>query len=129
LTATAPCCALLCLMLRRPRSSVGALLAMLALAVFGLGYVPPGFMPDSARPQFVIDAWLPQGTDIMENSRQLQEMEEPVRPRPSVSAVTSFIGSGGPRFMFTYSPEPANSAYGQLLRHFSCWFSPLKPPG
>jgi multidrug efflux pump subunit AcrB len=101
--------------LRRPGLSVGVLLAMLALAVFGLRYVPPGFMPDSARPQFVIDYWLPQGTDITETARQVREVEEMVRARPGVSAVTSFIGSGGLRFMLTYSPESANSAYGQLL--------------
>jgi multidrug efflux pump subunit AcrB len=91
------------------------LIGMLVAAVIGFGFVPPGFMPDSSRPQFVIDYWLPQGTDIAETSTQLAEAESVVRAREGVTAITSFIGAGGPRFMLTYSSEPANSAYGQLL--------------
>ncbi|GAB6058858.1 efflux RND transporter permease subunit [Desulfonatronum parangueonense] len=101
--------------LHRPLVSVAALLVLLGLAMFGTRYIPAGFMPDSARPQFVVDYWLPQGTDITATSAGLQRVEEVVRFKPDVQAVTSFIGSGGLRFMLTYSPEPANTAYGQLL--------------
>ncbi len=91
------------------------LFLLLGASVFGLRFVPPGFMPDSSRPQFVVDYWLPQGTDIAETAAQVSEVEEVVRGREGVGAITSFIGAGGPRFMLTYTSEPANSAYGQLL--------------
>ncbi|TVQ97801.1 MAG: efflux RND transporter permease subunit [Desulfovibrionales bacterium] len=106
---------LLLALLRRPFLSVAILLMLLGLALFGARYVPPGFMPDSTRPQFVVDYWLPQGTDIAATSEGLRRVEEVVQGKPGVQAVTSFIGSGGLRFMLTYSPEPANTAYGQLL--------------
>lgn len=102
--------------LLRYRLTTGAvLLALLAAAVVGFGHVPPGFMPESARPQFVVDVSLPQGTDIEVTAAELAKMEQHVRNKDGVTHITSFVGQGGLRFMLTYSPEDANSAYGQLL--------------
>jgi multidrug efflux pump subunit AcrB len=95
--------------------TAAALLALMGAAVFGFGFVPPGFVPESARPQFVVDMYLPQGTDIERTAAELAEAESFVRERPGVAHVTSFIGQGGLRFMLTYAPEDPNSAYGQLL--------------
>jgi multidrug efflux pump subunit AcrB len=100
----------------RHRAVTGVmLLVLLAGAIFGFGFVPPGFMPESARPQFVVDVYLPQGTDIAVTAAEMAQAEAYVRARPGVSHVTSFIGQGGLRFMLTYSPEDPNSSYGQLL--------------
>lgn len=101
--------------LRRPGVTLCLLAGLLLLSLLGMRFVPAGFMPDSARPQFMIDCWLPQGTDISRTSEVLARMEPIVAQQPHVTGVTSFIGSGGLRFMLTYSAEPANSAYGQLL--------------
>ncbi len=100
----------------RHRALTGAmLLVMLGGAIFGFGFVAPGFMPESARPQFVVDLYLPQGTDIQVTAAELAQAEEYVRAKPGVSHVTSFVGQGGLRFMLTYSPEDPDSSYGQLL--------------
>ena len=101
--------------LRHRLATMMALLALLAGAVYGFGFVPPGFVPESARPQFVVDMYLPQGTDIEHTAAELADAEAFVRSQPGVTHVTSFIGQGGLRFMLTYSPEDPNSAYGQLL--------------
>jgi multidrug efflux pump subunit AcrB len=102
--------------LLRHRLGTGlALLALLFASVLGFGYVPPGFMPESARPQFVVDLYLPQGTDIEVTAAELAEAEAHVRAKPGVTHVTSFVGQGGLRFMLTYVPEDPNSSYGQLL--------------
>lgn len=92
-----------------------ALLALLVAGVAGFGLVPPGFMPESARPQFVVDLYLPQGTDIAVTAAELQKVEASVRAKPGVTHATSFVGQGGLRFMLTYAPEEPSSAYGQLL--------------
>ena len=102
--------------LLRHRLGTGlALLALLAAGVVGFSLVTPGFMPESARPQFVVDMYLPQGTDIDVTAAELADIEETVRAKPGVTHATSFVGQGGLRFMLTYSPEEPNSAYGQLL--------------
>lgn len=101
--------------LRRRLATMVALLALLGGAIYSFGFVPPGFVPESARPQFVVDISLPQGTDIETTAAEIDAASEYARGRPGVSHVTSFIGQGGLRFMLTYSPEDPNSAYGQLL--------------
>ncbi|WP_298447044.1 efflux RND transporter permease subunit [uncultured Marinobacter sp.] len=91
------------------------LLALFAGGIAGTGLVPPGFMPESQRPQFVVDVYLPQGTDISHTADVLGSIADDVTTHDGVTDVTSFIGGGGLRFMLTYSPEPRNASYGQLL--------------
>lgn len=92
-----------------------ALISLLALAIFCTRFVPPGFMPESQRPQFVIDIYLPQGTDIVSTERMVSQIGAEVAQAPEVTAITAFTGGGGLRFMLSYSPEARNTAYGQLL--------------
>ena len=100
----------------RHRLFTGALmLTLLGSAIFGFKWVQPGFMPDSARPQFVVDMYLPQGSDIRETAQELAAMADYVQDKEGVTHVTRFVGQGGLRFMLTYSPEDPNSSYGQLL--------------
>lgn len=106
---------LLAAVLRRRLVTGLVLIALLGAAVVGFGFVPPGFMPDSARPQFVVDMYLPQGTRIETTALRVGEVEDVVRTKDGVTHVSSFIGQGGLRFMLTYAPEEPNSAYGQLL--------------
>ncbi|RJX71940.1 efflux RND transporter permease subunit [Vibrio sinensis] len=96
-------------------ASLAMLFALLAVAVYGLRYVPPGFMPDSQRPQFVVDVYLPQGSDISRTERMVASIEQDVSAKEGVTNIASFIGGGGLRFMLTYSPEARNTSYGQLL--------------
>jgi multidrug efflux pump subunit AcrB len=106
---------LLAWVLAHRKASGLALLGGLAAGVIAFGFVPPGFMPDSARPQFVVDLSLPQGTRIEHTAQVMAAAEKHVRASAGVTHVTSFIGQGGLRFMLTYSPEDPNPAYGQLL--------------
>lgn len=100
----------------RYRKTTGVVLIMLfAVGIAGTGLVPPGFMPDSQRPQFVVDVYLPQGSDISHTAKVLGEVADDVTEHEGVTDVTSFIGGGGLRFMLTYAPEPRNPSYGQLL--------------
>ncbi|PTD95134.1 efflux RND transporter permease subunit [Pseudothauera lacus] len=101
--------------LRHRLLSGGVLVGLFAGGVIAFAYVPPGFMPDSARPQFVVDLYLPQGTDIHSTAKLIEDAEQRVRTQPGVTHVTSFVGQGGLRFMLTYVPEDPNPAYGQLL--------------
>lgn len=106
---------ILILVLRNRLISGAVLLGLLVLAVANMGRIPPGFMPESQRAQFVVDAFLPQGTDISKTSNMMVNMSQFVKQKEHITDVTSFIGSGGLRFMLSYAPEPRNSAYGQLL--------------
>ncbi|MGL4835603.1 MAG: efflux RND transporter permease subunit, partial [Shewanella sp.] len=106
---------ILILVLRNRLISGAVLLGLLVIAVANMGRIPPGFMPESQRAQFVVDAFLPQGTDINKTGHMMVNMSQFVKQKEHITNVTSFIGSGGLRFMLSYAPEPRNSAYGQLL--------------
>ncbi|EGR0626740.1 efflux RND transporter permease subunit VexD [Vibrio cholerae] len=91
------------------------LLGTLVAAVWGAQFIPPGFMPESQRPQFVVDVYLPQGSDIRRSEQVVASIEKDVAQKDGITNITSFIGGGGLRFMLTYSPEARNPSYGQLL--------------
>ncbi|EKF6712815.1 efflux RND transporter permease subunit VexD [Vibrio cholerae] len=95
--------------------SCAMLLGTLVAAVWGAQFIPPGFMPESQRPQFVVDVYLPQGSDIRRTEQVVANIEKDVAQKEGITNITSFIGGGGLRFMLTYSPEARNPSYGQLL--------------
>ncbi len=95
--------------------SCALLLGTLVAAVWGAQFIPPGFMPESQRPQFVVDVFLPQGSDIRRPEQVVASIEKDVTQKDGITNITSFIGGGGLRFMLTYSPEARNPSYGQLL--------------
>ncbi len=101
--------------IRRRWVSVAALVGMLAAAIVGFGHVKQSFFPDSTRPQFMVHVWMPQGTAIRATDERVQTLAEHIRTLDGVTGVTEMTGTGGLRFLLTYSPENANSAYGILL--------------
>ncbi|MFK0569492.1 efflux RND transporter permease subunit [Endozoicomonas sp.] len=90
-------------------------IAMLLGGLVALGNVPSGFVPDSQRPQFVVDLYLPQGTDIRKTDKLTKRVADLVRQKQGVTNITSLVGAGGLRFMLTYAPNTTDSGYGQLL--------------
>jgi len=88
---------------------------MFGTALWGFTYVDQSFFPESTRPQFMIDLWLPQGTHIDVTASQVAEVEQYLGEFDEITHVTSMIGQGGLRFLLTYTPELLNGAYAQLL--------------
>ena len=99
------------------RHRLGTMLVMvflLAASIFGFRFVSQSFFPDSTRPAFLVDYWLPQGTHIERTSEDLRKFERFVGGLPGVSGVSSFVGQGGLRYALTVETEFPNPAYGQL---------------
>jgi len=94
--------------------SVIVVLAIFAAAVYGFGTIKGSFFPNSSRPQFLVDYWLPQGTSIHTTERDVSQIEQHILTLDGVKHVSATIGQGAIRFLLTYSPEKANSAYAQL---------------
>ena len=95
--------------------TMAVVLIVFVAALMGFGYVKTSFFPDSTRPQFYIDLWFPEGTDIHETVRQMARAEEILLSRDDVAHVTTQVGGGSPRFLLTYSPEYAYHSFGRLL--------------
>ena len=91
------------------------LLGLLAASVFGFTKVKQNFFPESTRPQFMLHVWMPEGSSIHATEKRVEAMTEAVRKLDGVKGVTAMTGSGGLRFLLTYSPENNDDAYGILF--------------
>lgn len=90
---------------------IGALVG--SLSAFRL--VDQMFFPSSDRAQFMIDIWLPEGTSIQTTSEVTRRIESFVMEQEGVTATSTFVGRGPPRFYLPVEPESPNSSYAQLI--------------
>jgi multidrug efflux pump subunit AcrB len=95
--------------------STAVVLVLFAVSLWGFQYVDKTFFPNSTRPQFMIDFWLPQGTYIDDTMETSTAVEKYLLELDGATHVTTLGGAGGLRFLLTYSPEKVNSAYLQYL--------------
>jgi multidrug efflux pump len=78
--------------------TIGATLLTFALGIVGMGQVQQQFFPDSSRPEIMVDIWFPEGTSFAANEEVTKRVEQRFRSEPGVSAVSTWVGSGVPRF-------------------------------
>lgn len=91
------------------------LVGLLAVSGLGFKYVPQSFFPDSSRPQFMIDMYAVNGTRIYASSEKMRKAEEKIMQMDGVQSVSSFIGSGPPRFYLPVEPELFYPSYAQMI--------------
>jgi multidrug efflux pump subunit AcrB len=96
-------------------TTVIVLIVMLGASLYGFTQLKQSFFPSSTTPMFMVDVWLPEGTDIRSTDDKLKELEGWVNQQDTVSYVSSSAGQGSQRFMLTYSPEKSYSSYGELI--------------
>jgi multidrug efflux pump subunit AcrB len=101
--------------LRRRAATNLVVVGLFLLSIYGFGYVNKSFFPQSTSPLFLVHYWLPQGTHIKETEADIQKIEKFIQGLDGVSYVASFVGGGSMRFVLTYAPEEANTAYGMFL--------------
>ncbi len=95
--------------------TAGVALSLFVVALVGFGSVKQSFFPDSTRPQFYVDFWFAEGTDIESTRKQMEKVEQFMQQRPEITAVTTQIGGGSPRFLLTYSPELPNPNFARII--------------
>ncbi len=120
--------------------TVSVALVLFVVALLGFGYVKQSFFPDSTRPQFYVDVWFPEGTDIKATGKKMERVEAFMRKQPEITAVATQIGGGSPRFLLTYSPERPNPNFARVvadvenyhiipeyIRQLQTWLEDLMP--
>jgi multidrug efflux pump len=78
--------------------TIGAMLLTFALGIVGMGRVQQQFFPDSSRPEIMVDIWFPEGTSFAANQAIAQRVEARFLREAGVDTVSTWIGSGVPRF-------------------------------
>ena len=78
--------------------TIGLTLVTFAAGLAGMGRVQQQFFPDSSRPEILVDLWLPEGSTLRESEQISKRFEARLMKEQGVESVTSWIGSGVPRF-------------------------------
>ncbi len=87
----------------------------LGVSIYGFKDVTRLFFPDSSRTQLMIDYWETEGTSIQQTSVNAEKIEKELQQYDEVTAVSSFVGSGPPRFYLPVNPESGYSSYAQII--------------
>jgi multidrug efflux pump len=94
---------------------IGGTVAAFAGSIALFTVVPQQFFPASDRPELMVDLWLPQAATFEASQREVQAMEAKLRDDPDVVAVTSYVGSGSPRFYLPLDVQTPNLNLGQMM--------------
>lgn len=78
--------------------TIGLTVGTLALGVVGMGKVQQQFFPDSSRPELLVDLWMPEGTNFKATEDVAKRFEARIMKEQGVQNVTTWVGSGVPRF-------------------------------
>jgi multidrug efflux pump len=81
--------------------TIGLTIGTLVLGLVGMGKVQNQFFPDSSRPEVLVDLWFPEGTSFAANDAVTRRVEARLMEMDSVEHVTTWVGSGVPRFALT----------------------------
>ncbi|WP_338849342.1 efflux RND transporter permease subunit [Massilia sp. W12] len=97
------------------KTTIAATLAIFILGLFGFKYIEQQFFPDSNRPELLVELWLPEGSSFEATEKQLLAVESFVRKQPGVESVTSYVGTGSPRFFLSLSQIFPQSNVAQMV--------------
>ncbi len=78
--------------------TIGATVLTFALGIVGMGKVQQQFFPDSSRPEILVDLWSPEGTAFKATEDLARKVEKRLMAEPGVTTVSTWVGSGVPRF-------------------------------
>ena len=95
--------------------TIGATVLIFALGIVGMGRVPQQFFPDSSRPEIMVDIWFPEGTSFAANEVTARRVEQRLMQEEGVASVSSWIGSGVPRFYLPMDQVFPQTNVSQLI--------------
>ena len=100
---------------RHPRLTLVAGLGVVVLGVCLFLKVPQRMMPLEERDQFAVEIFMPNGTTAQRTAQVADSLEHILKRDSRVTAVTSFIGQGSPRFNVTYAPQIGGTNFAQFI--------------
>jgi multidrug efflux pump subunit AcrB len=77
--------------------------------------IPQKFFPAAERNQFVVELWMPTGTNMEATERATLKLEALIKDDPRIINYTTFIGTSAPRFYYNFAPEFPVPQYAQIL--------------
>jgi len=94
---------------------IGATVASLAVAIWGMRFVPQQFFPSSSRPELVVELRLKEGASFAATTEQVKRMEQIFAKDEDIRFATAYTGAGQPRFYLSLDPEMPNPGYAVFI--------------
>ena len=98
-----------------PRTTVATGVALVAIGGVIFVNLPQRMMPIAERNQFAVEFYLPNGTTAEKTATVADSMAHILQRDSLVTAVTTFIGQGSPRFHTTYAPQIGGTNFAQFI--------------
>ena len=95
--------------------TLGITLALFVLGLVGMGQVQQQFFPDSSRPEILVDLWLPEGAPFAASEDVARRVEQRLAQESGVQSVTTWVGSGVPRFYLPLDQVFPQTNVSQLI--------------
>jgi multidrug efflux pump subunit AcrB len=95
--------------------TIGLTVLMFALGIAGMGKVQQQFFPDSSRPEILVDLWLPEGATFAASEEVAKRFEKRMMAEPGIKSVTTWVGSGVPRFYLPLDQVFPQTNVSQLI--------------
>ncbi len=80
------------------KTTIALTMLVFALGVLGFRFIEQQFFPDSSRPELMVEMWLPEGSSFQATEAQVKKFEAWLGRQKGVESVTSYVGTGSPRF-------------------------------
>lgn len=115
---------LLLSLLKNRTYTVVAAVAVLILSIIGLGLVPQIFFPANDKAIFSVELDFPTGTPLSKTEASVEVLEkffkdsliaDTLSDKHGILDWAAFIGSGAPRYLLAYSPEPPSPEYTYFI--------------
>ena len=96
-------------------ATIAMTLAVFGLGVFGFKFIEKQFFPDSSRLELMVEMWMPEGTAFSATEAQVKKFEAFIGKQENVESVTSYVGTGSPRFYLPLDQIFPQSNVAQLV--------------
>jgi multidrug efflux pump len=95
--------------------TIGATLALLALSIVALQWVPRQFFPSSDRPELLIDVTLPRSASMDASVRAAERLEKLLKADADIDHWTTYVGQGAVRFYLPLDVQLPSDFFSQTV--------------
>ncbi|WP_075591629.1 efflux RND transporter permease subunit [Labilibacter marinus] len=88
---------------------------VLFTSIWSFKFVKQEFFPALDYPQYVIEYWLPQGSDIYQVEKDLDKAQQDLKDWDGVENITTSLGQTPARYTLLRPMTTINSNYGELI--------------
>ncbi|REG99444.1 efflux RND transporter permease subunit [Flavobacterium aquicola] len=92
---------------------IGVAFVVLGVAMFV--NLPLKIMPTAERNQFAVEIFLPQASALAQTEIVAKDLAEVLSKDKRITSITTFMGTGSPRFHTTYAPKIGGPNFAQFI--------------